>query len=148
MRGKARCLTRNFVVKVDGMAEGQRPEIPLIVLGPAEGSIYHEGAAGAAGANSVLDSIFGHSVVVMAANAAVLDSLSLGGQFGGKFLGRVDPIVGTICSNLDLSGCGFTLESELGLNGLGPGETNLVNHGEFSTRSITEDGASTKLLSS
>jgi hypothetical protein len=145
MRGKARCLTRNFVVKVDGMAEGQRPEIPLIVLGPAEGSIYHEGAAGA---NGVLDSIFGHLVVVMATNAAVLDSLSLGGQFGGKFLGRVDPIVGTICSNLDPSGCGFALESELGLNGLGPGETNLVNHGEFSTRSITEDGASTKLLSS
>ena len=132
-------------MKVNGVAESQRPEIPLIVLGPAEGGVYHEGAAST---NGVLNGIFGHPIVVMPANPAVLNPLALGGQLGGKFLGRVDTIVSAICLNLDASGGSFALESELGLNGFGASETNLVNHCELTTRSITEDGAAPKLLRS
>jgi hypothetical protein len=143
VRGKVRGLTRDFLVKVDGMAESQRPEIALIMLRPLEGGIYHDGLASA---NGVLDCVFGDTIVVMAPNATALGPLSLGGQFGGELLGRVDLVVSTICLNVDTGGGGFTLEPELGLNSIGAGETNLVDHSEFSTGSITEDGAAKELL--
>jgi hypothetical protein len=127
------------------MAEGQGPKVPLIMLGPSKGRINHDGASGP---NGVLDGRFSNAIVVVATDAAVFDALPLGGQFGGKLLGGVDPIVRTVVTDVDTNTSGFTLKSELGLNSLSPSETNLMDDGEFPTGSIAEDGPAAKLLSS
>jgi hypothetical protein len=65
-------LDRNLVVQADSMAKSEWPEVAMVVLWPAKGSVYHDNVAGAHG---MLHSIFGHPIVVMSTNAAVFDPL-------------------------------------------------------------------------
>jgi hypothetical protein len=124
MRRETRGLTGDLVVKVNSVAEGQGPEVALVMLGPTESGVDHEGTPGA---NSILDSILGHPVVVMAPDAAVLDSLTFQGKLRGEFLGSVYTIVGTIVANLYSGGGGLALKAKLGLNSLGAGQSDLVD---------------------
>jgi hypothetical protein len=79
------------------------------------------------GLDGVFDGGFGHTIVVMATNATVPDTLTLGGQFGGKFLQRVHPIVSTVGMHLDAGSGSFSLKTELSLDNLGPCETHLMD---------------------
>jgi hypothetical protein len=74
MRRETRSLTWEFIVKGDGMTKSERPEITVVVLGPAEGGIYHNGSPGADG---ILNGILSHSIVMMTTNPTVLDALAL-----------------------------------------------------------------------
>jgi hypothetical protein len=144
MRSELSGLIGQFIVKVDGVGEGQGPQVALIMFRPPEGSINHHGATGT---DSVLDGILCHLVMVVATNPAMFDALSLGREFGGKFLGGVNAIVGAVVANVDPSGSGFALKPELGLYGFGTDEPHLVYHGEFGTGGVTKDGAAPEFLS-
>ena len=77
MRGKTRGLARDIMVERDGMTESKRPEVTMVMFGPAKSGVDHESAGGT---NGVLDRIFGDSVVMMGAHATVLDPLALEGE--------------------------------------------------------------------
>jgi hypothetical protein len=144
MGGEARTLSRKLIVERDGMGEGQRPEVTLIVLRPPESSVDHHGAPGADG---VLDGVFRNPIVVMTTNPAMFDPLAFGGELGSKFLGSVDPIVGAIRTDMNTSGGGLSFKAELGLDRFGAGETDLVDHRELGTGGVAKDGTTTELLS-
>jgi hypothetical protein len=143
MRSKASGLTGDLVMERDGVTEGQGPEVPLIVLRPTKGRVNHHRASRA---NGVFDSRFGHAIVVVPADPAMPDALTLGGKCGGKFLGGVDAVVSAVGTDLNANTSSFTFKTKLGLNSLGAGETHLVDDGEFSTGRIAENGPATKLL--
>jgi hypothetical protein len=73
MRGELRGLTGGFIVKVDGMAESQWPEVTMVVFWPLEISINHDCPTGADG---ILDGIFGHTIVVVTPISTVSNSLA------------------------------------------------------------------------
>jgi hypothetical protein len=83
--------------------------------------------------------------MMLAANTDVSDPLFLGGKLCCELPRGINLIVGAV--GMDAGGCGIMLKIELGLNSLSPGEAHLVNHGKLATGSITEDGATTELLS-
>jgi hypothetical protein len=130
---------------MDGVREGKRPEITLVVLGPSESSVDHDGATSAHG---VLDGIFSHSIMMVPTDPTMLDPLSLGSEFRGEFLGGVDTVVSAIGTNVNSNGGGLTLKSEFGLNSFSARETHLMDHRKLGTGGVAEDGATTELLSS
>jgi hypothetical protein len=67
----------------DGMAECERPQITLIMLGPSERRVNHHGPRYTDG---VLDRIICHPIMMVAPDTTVLDSLSFGDLFSRKFL--------------------------------------------------------------
>jgi hypothetical protein len=126
-----------------GVAEGEGPEITLIVLGPAKSGVNHHSSSRAHGG---LDAVFGNSVVMVATNAAMLDPLTLTEKLGAEFFAGVDPVIGAVVAHTDANGCGFLLKGELGLNRLTSSETDLVNHGDFPAGGVAEKSATTELL--
>jgi hypothetical protein len=134
MRGEMGDLAGNLIVKIDGMVESKQPEVTMIMLGPVESSGDHNCMGGIDG---VLDSIFGHPIVVMPTIATVFNPLTLGGQFGGKCLGGVDAIAGTVGMDLTPRGCILMFKAKLGLHSFSPGETHLVDNSKFGSGSIT-----------
>jgi hypothetical protein len=70
---------------------------------------------------------------MMAANAAVLDPLTLGGKFNSKLLVSVDTTVGAISMDLNSNGSSVMLKTKLSLDRFRPGETYLVDDGKFTT---------------
>jgi hypothetical protein len=98
VRGEARSLTGKFILKEDGMAKSEQPEIPVVVPGPTKGVVDHNGMSCV---DCILDGIFSHSIVMMTTNPTEIDALSLGGQFGTKFFGGIYAIVGTIGADTD-----------------------------------------------
>jgi hypothetical protein len=143
MGRETRGLSRGLIVEVDGVAKGKGPEVPMIVLGPTKGGKDHDSSTGP---NGVFDCIFCDSVMMMTANPTVFDALALGYQLRGEFLGGIDPIVRAVVTDLDSDGGGFTFEGQLGLYGFRTSETNLMNHSEFPTGGVAEDGTATVLL--
>jgi hypothetical protein len=68
----------------------------------------------------------------MPAYANTLDPLPFGGcEFGRKFFGCVDTVVGTISSNVDTGGCGLLFKAKLGLHSFSASQAHLLDHGEF-----------------
>jgi hypothetical protein len=116
------------------MAESEWPEVAMIVLGPAEGSIDHDCMACADG---VLDNNLSHAVVVMPTNATVFDPQTLvGSQLRVQFLGGVDVIVGTV--GMDGNACSGSLlfKMELGLDGFSPSKSHLVENSKLGAGGI------------
>jgi hypothetical protein len=143
VRRETRGLARSLIVQVDSMAEGKGPEISMIVLGPSKGSKDHDGTTGP---NGALDGVFSDSIMVMATDATVFDTLALWDQFSGKFLGSINSIVRAVVTDLDTHRGGFSFKGKLCLHRFSPGEANLMDHGEFPAGGITEDGTTTVLL--
>jgi hypothetical protein len=83
---------------------------------------------------------------MMATDATVLDPLAFGCEFGSEFPRGVDAVVRAVVANVDAGGRRFTLEPDLGLHSLSPGEPHLVNYSELCAGGVTEDGTPTKLL--
>jgi hypothetical protein len=90
---------------------------------------------------------FGNTIVVVAANATMVDTLAFRSKLGGgKLFGGIDAIISAVGLNLyACCGC-LTLKTEFGLDRFGPGKSNLVNHSELCTGGITEDSYPTEFL--
>ena len=86
-------LIWDLIMKIDGMGEGQRPEVALILFGPPESGVDHNSVPCV---YSVLDVIFRNTNVVVDTNSDVFDALALGGNLGHKFLGGVYIIFGLV----------------------------------------------------
>ena len=59
---------------MNGMNELQRPKVLFIMLGPTKGGVYHHRTRGP---YDVFDCVLSDVIVVMAADAAVVDFLTL-----------------------------------------------------------------------
>jgi hypothetical protein len=143
MGRETRGLSRKLIVQVDGVTEGKRPEVTMIMLGPSKGGKNHDGTAGTDG---VLNGVLSDSVVVMTADATVFDALTLGGQLSSKFLRGIDTIVGTVVTNVNADGGSLSFKGELGLNSFGPSKPDLMDRSKFPAGGVTEDGATTVFL--
>jgi hypothetical protein len=121
-------------VKVDGIAESGRPEATMFMLFPVESSVNHDCTASL---NDVFDPTFCHSIVLMTTNATVLDTLTLGGQFGGKFLQSVPVIVGIVGANMNANGGSFLFKTELSLHSFGLSKTHRMNDNQLGASGIT-----------
>jgi hypothetical protein len=109
-------------------------EIAFIVFRPSESRVDHHSANGADG------------ILMMAANAAVLDTLTFNQKLGAEFFWSMDAIIGAAILNGCANRGSFTLKLELGLNGFGSGEANLMNYWHLATSTITEESATSTLL--
>jgi hypothetical protein len=94
----------------------------------------------------MLDGIFCNTVVMMPSYSTVTDALALLGKFWCELPRGINAVVGAVGTYLDTGASGVSLESQLGLDGLGPGESNLVNDSELPTGGIAEDSTTTVLL--
>jgi hypothetical protein len=61
-------------MQVDGMAERHGPEVTMVVFWPTKGRIDHHRASGT---NSMLDSVLGYAIMMVAAHATMADTLTL-----------------------------------------------------------------------
>jgi hypothetical protein len=143
-RRETRCLTGNLIVEMDGMAEGKRPKITVIVLRPTEGGKDHHRSTGA---NGIFDGIFSHSIMMVTADAAVFNALTLGDELRREFLGGIDAVVGAVGANLNADGGSFALKGKFGLHRLSASKSDLVNHRELPTGCIAENRTATEFLS-
>jgi hypothetical protein len=107
------------------------------VLGPPEGCVDHHGPGSTDG---ILDGVFGDAVVVMTPDAAMPNALTFQSEFCCKLLRGIDTMVGAVVLNLNPSGGSFPFKTDLGLDRLGTGETDLVNDGKLGTSGVARDG--------
>jgi hypothetical protein len=117
--------TRDFIVEMDGVTQGKRPEITMVVLRPAKGGVNHHGPTGTDG---MLDSILGNPVVMVPTNATVTNSLTFLGEFRCELPRGVNPVIRAVGTDLDTGAGGVALKTKLGLNCFGPSESNLMDH--------------------
>ena len=132
---KMRGLAGDLIVQVYSVDESKGTEFPMVMIGPMKGGIYRNVTSSA---DDMLDVILRESIVVMSDHTAVLDYLALRGQFSGKILRSVDPIVGVVVTDLKAHGDSLALEANLSLKILSPVEIDLVNHSELGTSSIAK----------
>jgi hypothetical protein len=133
---QARKHAGGFIMEVDRVTERKRPEISLIVFGPAKSRMDHHGASSADGG---FNAVLSHTILMMTANATVFDTLTLFDEkLRAEFLRSVDPVVGAVILDGYTNRGSLALELELGLNGFGASKTNLMNDGDLTTSGITE----------
>jgi hypothetical protein len=130
-------------MEMNSVTERQRPEIAFIVFRPSESRVDHHSASGADG---VFNAVLSNTILMMTANAAVLDTLTFNEKLGAEFFRSVDAIIGAVILNGHANRGSFTLKLKLGLNGFGSGEANLMNHWDLATSSITEESSTSILL--
>ena len=80
---QAREHAGRFIMEMNSVTERERPEIAFIVFWPSESRVDHHSASGADG---VFNAVLSNTILMMAANAAVLDALTFNQKLGAEFL--------------------------------------------------------------
>jgi hypothetical protein len=137
---------RGLIVEMSsGTSKGKDPHITFTMLRPSEGGVDHH--FGASSADGGFDTILGNGIMMMRAQAAVIDPLTFGEELSTKFLGGIITIVGSVALDKNADRGSFALKLKLGLDRFGARKPGLVDDGDLLPASrVTEQSPSMKLL--
>jgi hypothetical protein len=79
---QARKHARRLIMEMNSVTERQRPEIAFIVFRPSESRVDHHSASGADG---IFNAVLSNTILMMTANAAVLDTLTFYEKLRAEF---------------------------------------------------------------